>query len=237
MPKQRARQEIPQEPVVPVQAEGAVGEEDLTEVEVAKVPRNGSAKAEPGQYLSFFLSGEEYAAGILKVKEIIEYDTLTRVPMTPSWVRGVLNLRGGVVPVVDMAVKFGLPETAITKLTCVVIVEIELEGETTIMGVMVDAVSRVIDLTADQIEPAPAFGTRVHTDYLLGMGTPGEKFILILDIDRILAIEELTEVSSIELADSGEESSAEGDTGAQDVDAQAVEAKSAVVPADSQAGA
>ncbi len=199
MAKQLSKRKAPQQPVAAMQAESATPgpEATVVDVEVAEA-RLDSPKAKPGQYLTFFLSGEEYAAGILKVREILEYRVLTRVPMTPPWVRGVLNLRGGVVPVVDMAVKFGLPETEITPLTCVVIVEIEFEGETSVLGLMIDAVSRVIDLTADQIEPAPVFGTRVHTQYLLGLGTLGETLLLILNIDRLLASDELMEVSAID---------------------------------------
>lgn len=236
MPKPRAKREkVPIEPEK-VDAVDAKGTEDSTEVEALEVPRNGSRKAAPGQYLTFLLGGEEYAAEILKVREILEYDTLTRVPMTAPWVRGVLNLRGAVVPVADMAVKFGLPETEITKLTCVVIVEIELQGETTVLGVMVDAVSRVMDLSADQIEPPPAFGTRVHTDYLLGVATLGERLIMILDIDRILAAEELTEVAAIDDA-SEDIQRREGAAGVPEVGAQAVESGSGGAAADSQSGA
>ena len=157
-------------------------------------------RALPGQYLSFFLAGEEYATGILQVREIIEYDSLTRVPMTPSWIRGVLNLRGRVVPVVDMALKFGLEATEISKHTCVVIVEVDIEGEATVMGVLVDAVSQVLDLKEEQLEPTPAFGTRVRTEFLQGVGAVDEKFILILDINRVLALDELVEVASLENA-------------------------------------
>ncbi len=184
----------------------------------------GKARARPGQYLSFFLSGAEYAAGILQVREIIEYDTLTRVPLTPPWMRGVLNLRGGVVPVVDLAVKFGLPETEATKLTCVVIVEIELEEERTTMGVVVDAVSQVLDLTEEQIEPAPAFGTRVRNDFLLGMATVGEDFILILDISRILASDDLSATSSTE-TEASREGTAGLDAEPSHIDAQAAAAR------------
>ena len=143
------------------------------------------------QYLTFDLANEQYAVGILRVKEIIEFSTLTTVPKTPAWVRGVINLRGQVVPVIDLALKFGLPATAVTKTTCIVIVEVVLNGETTVMGVVADAVSQVIDLSANEIEAPPAFGTQVEVDYLLGMGKLGNKFALILDIDRVLAIDEL----------------------------------------------
>lgn len=156
------------------------------------------AGAEAGQYLTFVLAGEEYGVGILDVREIIEYDTLTRVPMTPGWVRGVLNLRGNVVPVIDLALKFGLPATEFTDRTCVVIVELEQDDDELVMGVLVDRVSQVTDLESDQIEPPPAFGTHIHVDYLLGMGRLEERFVLLLDVSRVLASEELTEVEGIE---------------------------------------
>jgi purine-binding chemotaxis protein CheW len=159
---------------------------------------NVKARATQGQYLGFFIADEEYAVGILKVKEILQFETITRVPGMPPSVRGVTNVRGSVVPVIDLAVRFGLPELGVTQRTCIVIVEVELEGEKTIMGVMADAVSQVIDLSADDIQPPPAFGTRVHLDYLLGMGQSGKKFILILDIDRILSVDELMEVTKLQ---------------------------------------
>jgi len=148
------------------------------------------------QYLGFYIAEEEYAIGILRVKEILEYDTITKVPGTPPSIRGVINLRGSVVPVVDLALKFGLPESPITKRTCIVVVEVDLDGERTVMGVMADAVSQVIDLGPEDVEPPPAFGTRVHMDYLLGMGKAGKKFILLLDIDRVLSANELLQAAA-----------------------------------------
>ncbi len=160
------------------------------------------------QYLSFHVAGEEYAIGVLQVKEIIEYDTLTEVPKTPPSVRGVINLRGSVVPVVDLAVKFGLPEISVTKRTCIVIVEVDLEGERMLMGVMVDGVSQVIEFQTGDIEEPPTFGTRVRVDYLLGMGKLGKKFVLILDINNVLSSEELEAVASLQ----AEEEEAEAPT-------------------------
>ncbi len=158
---------------------------------------NARARAAQGQYLGFFIADEEYAVGILKVKEILQFEAITRVPGTPPTIRGVTNVRGSVVPVVDLAVRFGLPEMAVTGRTCIVIVEVELDGERTVMGIMADAVSQVIDLAEDDIQPPPAFGTRVHMDYLLGMGRSGKKFILLLDIDRILSVDELMEITRL----------------------------------------
>jgi purine-binding chemotaxis protein CheW len=148
------------------------------------------------QYLTFFIDGEEYAIGILRVKEIIRYDTVTRVPTTPKWIRGVLNLRGIVVPVVDLAAKFGIRETPITGQTCVVIVETDLDGERALMGVAADAVSQVLDLRAEDIGEPPSFGTRIRVDYIVGMGKVGKKFVHILDIDGVLSASELMAVAA-----------------------------------------
>jgi purine-binding chemotaxis protein CheW len=147
------------------------------------------------QYLTFLTAGEEYAIAIAKVSEIVEYETVTFVPNTPSWIRGVVNLRGKVVPVVDLAVKFGMPASRISKFSCNIITEVMFQGESLTMGVLADSVSQVIDLNADEIEPTPPFGTRVKTEYLLGMGALGKKFCLILDIDRVLSADELLAVS------------------------------------------
>jgi purine-binding chemotaxis protein CheW len=147
------------------------------------------------QFLSFQLAGEEFAVGILKVREIIEYGPVTRVPTTPPWIRGVINLRGGVVPVIDLAVKFGLPAGEVTPRTCIVIVEVELGGERTFMGIVSDAVSQVMELRPQDIEPPPALGTRVRIDYLLGMARAERRFVLLLDIDKILSSDELSGLS------------------------------------------
>jgi purine-binding chemotaxis protein CheW len=143
------------------------------------------------QYLTFIIRGEEHAVPILRVKEIIEFETVTGVPGTPPWVRGVINLRGAILPVVDLAAKFGHPPSPVIKTTCTVVVETELRGEMISVGVMADAVSEVLDLSSDQIEPPPSFGTQIRVDYLLGMGKLERKLVLILDIDRLLSPVEL----------------------------------------------
>ncbi|MGZ4778889.1 MAG: chemotaxis protein CheW [Thermoanaerobaculia bacterium] len=144
--------------------------------------------AEQPQALTFRVAGQEYAIGILNVKEIIEYETPTRVPSAPACVAGVINLRGTVVPVIDLALRFNIAPAAITSRTCIVIVEVDVDRQTTVMGVIADAVSAVIDLTADQIDQPPQFGTLVRSDYLLGLIRSGRKFVLLLDIDRTLAV-------------------------------------------------
>jgi purine-binding chemotaxis protein CheW len=146
---------------------------------------------EETQYLTFHLASEEYAIGILRVKEIIPYGALTKVPQTPPAIRGVINLRGSVVPVVDLALKFGLAASSVTTRTCIVIVEVKLDGEQTTMGIMADSVSQVIAFSTDDILPAPPFGTRVSMNFLIGMGKAGSKFVLILDIDKVLSAAEL----------------------------------------------
>ena len=152
------------------------------------------------QYLTFFLADEEYAISIQRVKEIIEYTAVTKVPKVPKWIRGVINLRGNVVPVVDLTVRFGLEESPVTRTTCIVIVEVEQDSERTVMGVIADAVNQVIDLSHKDIEEPPAFGTRVRLDYLFGMGKLGKKFALILNIDSVLSNAELLTVSTLQAA-------------------------------------
>jgi purine-binding chemotaxis protein CheW len=156
----------------------------------------GQNSADQTQYLTFHIAGEEYAVGILRVKEIITYGILTTVPQTPPSIRGVINLRGSVVPVVDLAVRFGLAASPVTNRTCIVIVELNLAAEQTVMGIMADSVSEVVELIADDILPAPPFGTHVSTDFLRGMGKAGAKFVLILDIDKVLAAADMIKPAS-----------------------------------------
>ena len=155
------------------------------------------------QYLTFLLADEEYAIGILRVREIIEYDTLTRLPSAPRDVRGVINLRGSVVPVVDLSVRFGLPERAPTRRTCIIIVEVAVQGEDVVMGIMADAVSQVVDLRAEDIEPPPPFGTRARMEHIAGMGRSGSRFVVILDIDAILARDLAGELGLVEALATG----------------------------------
>jgi purine-binding chemotaxis protein CheW len=156
-----------------------------------------TSASEQSQYLGFHIAGEEYAIGILRVREILEYDTLTQVPTAPASIRGVINLRGSVVPVVDLAVKLGLGPSAVTKRTCIVVVEVALDGERTVMGLLADAVSQVLDLPASEIEAPPALGTRVKVECLLGMGRAGKKFVLLLDIDRLLSMDDLAAAAEV----------------------------------------
>ncbi|HEX8824644.1 MAG TPA: chemotaxis protein CheW [Archangium sp.] len=147
--------------------------------------------ARPAQYLGFSLAGEMYAIELLRIREIIEHVPVTRVPGMPPAVLGVINLRGRVVPVVDLAVKMGLGPRPITRWTCFVIVEALMDGERTTLGLLADSVSEVLDLGPGDIEPPPAFGTRAPVGYLRGMGRQEQRFILLLDLDRLLSADEL----------------------------------------------
>ena len=142
------------------------------------------------QYLTFTLGSEVFAIGILAIKEIIEYSTLTTVPMMPTYVRGVINLRGAVVPVLDLSVRFGKAPSPVTKKTCIVIIEISTAGERQDVGVVVDAVDSVLDIPPDQIEPPPAFGARIGTDFIEGMGKVNGRFVILLEVNSVLAPEE-----------------------------------------------
>jgi purine-binding chemotaxis protein CheW len=145
----------------------------------------------PAQYLTFALHGEMFAVGILNVKEIIEYGNLTEIPMMPAFIRGVINLRGAVVPVIDLSCRFGNAATEIGKRTCIVIVEIE-EGEFRHdLGIMVDAVSEVIEIPAAEIEPPPSFGAKIRADFIHGMGKVAGKFVIILNLVKVLSVDEI----------------------------------------------
>jgi purine-binding chemotaxis protein CheW len=156
-----------------------------------------SQAVEKAQYLTFMLGGEAFAIGILHIKEIIEYAGLTEVPMMPECIRGVINLRGAVVPVMDLSARFGKQPTAITKRTCIIIVEVEAGNERHDMGVVVDAVNAVLEIPASEIEPAPSFGARIRTDFIAGMGKVNGKFVILLDVNRVLSIDEIGALAQI----------------------------------------
>ena len=148
------------------------------------------------QYLTFAVGDEEYGVGVLQAKEIIEYDTVTTVPNAPAFIRGVINLRGSVVPVVDLAVKFGRQSSAVTRRSCIVVVEVKQDDAVTVMGIFADRVTQVADLTADEIEAAPTFGTGVRTDWLVGLGRVGKRYLLLLDTDRLLSDIDVADVAA-----------------------------------------
>jgi purine-binding chemotaxis protein CheW len=144
------------------------------------------------QFLTFSLGGEVLAMDIRLVKEILQYTAITEVPLTPPEIRGVLNLRGAVVPVIDLAVRFDRPVTPVDKRTCIVILEIGESEAATVMGIMVDHVSEVIEIAQGDIDPAPTFGNRLRPEFISGVGKIGGKFVLLLDMNRVLSLEELT---------------------------------------------
>ncbi len=149
------------------------------------------------QYLTFQLRKEMFAIGILSIKEILEYGQLTTVPMMPEFIRGVINLRGAVVPVVDLSARFGGTQSEITKRTCIVIIEVLSEGTRQDVGVVVDAVSEVLEIPDSEIEPAPAFGAKIRADFIAGMGKVNGNFVIILDVDKVLSVEELAMVTEL----------------------------------------
>ncbi|MEO5366577.1 MAG: chemotaxis protein CheW [Magnetococcus sp. WYHC-3] len=153
--------------------------------------------AKAGKYLTFKLGVEEYGLEILKVQEIIKMMDITRVPRTPEFVRGVINLRGKVIPVVDLRRKFGMESRETTDKTCVIVVQVAHTGGAVTMGTIVDEVSEVLDIHGDQLEPAPDFGTAVDTAFILGMGKVAKKVIMLLDIDKVLSSGELAKVADV----------------------------------------
>lgn len=159
--------------------------------------RQLAAAGEANQYLTFTLGGEMFAVGILNVKEIIEYGSLTEIPMMPAFIRGVINLRGAVVPVIDLSARFGGKTAEIGRRTCIVIVEVQQEEGRHDIGIMVDAVSEVLEIAGSEIEPAPAFGARIRADFIDGMGKVGGKFVIILDIMRVLSVDEMAAVANV----------------------------------------
>ena len=148
-------------------------------------------RAAAGSYLTFNLGSDEYAVAVKQVREIIEFAPPTPVPSTPACILGVINLRGAIVPVVDLAIKFGKEPTQITNRACTVIVEVAIDGDRILMGIVAETVDQVAELGAGDIDNPPSFGIPIRIDYLLGMARAGESFALILDIDKILSTEEL----------------------------------------------
>jgi len=148
------------------------------------------------QYLTFKLRGEVFAFDISKVREVLDFTTITKVPRTPEFMRGVINLRGSVVPVLDLRLKFGMEKTEKTVNTCIIITEVMIDGETIVLGALADSVQEVLDLPSDHIEPAPRIGTKLKTDFIKGMGKQNDRFVIILDIDKIFSTGELAQVFS-----------------------------------------
>ena len=146
------------------------------------------------QCLTFMLDEEIFAVDVAKVREILDFTTVTKVPQTPEFMRGVINLRGSVVPVVDMRLKFGMSATEKTVNTCIIVMEIAIDSETAVVGALADSVQEVLELEPESIEPAPKIGTKLNTDFLVGMGKHNESFIMILNIDKVFTFDELNAV-------------------------------------------
>ena len=157
---------------------------------------SAATTADTIQYLTFKLEDEVFATDIAQVREVLEFSEVTKVPRTPEYMRGVINLRGHVVPVLDLKLRFGMHITESTVNTCVIIVEIRIGEDLTIIGALADSVQEVIDMNPSTIQPAPKIGTRLNTDFIKGMGKRDEKFIIILDIERIFSTDELAAVQA-----------------------------------------
>jgi purine-binding chemotaxis protein CheW len=153
---------------------------------------------ETRQYLTFKLGDGVFATDVAKVREVLDLTTITKIPRTPDFMRGVINLRGNVVPVVDLRLCFEMTKTEKTVNTCIVVVEILMEGESTVIGALADSVEEVIDLEPEQIEPAPRIGAQIRTDFIKGMGKRDSQFIMILDMDRVFSADELSVVRGAE---------------------------------------
>jgi purine-binding chemotaxis protein CheW len=151
---------------------------------------------ETTQYLTFRLDDEVFALDISKVREVLDFTTITKVPRTPEFLRGVINLRGSVVPVLDLRLKFGMTKTEHTVNTCIIITEVAADGETVVIGTLADSVQEVMDLGPGHIEPAPKIGTKLDMRFIKGMGKQNDRFLIILDIDRVFSAEEMSEVSA-----------------------------------------
>ena len=153
------------------------------------------------QFLSFALGDEVFAVNVLQVKEILDVINVTRVPQMPDYMLGVINLRGSVVPVVDLRCKFGMEKRALNQESCIVVLEVDFDGERVVIGALTDAVREVLDLSADQIEPPPRMGMKLRSEFIRGMGKQGETFIIILDIDKIFSSDELCVMQAAEEAE------------------------------------
>ncbi|MDO9316671.1 MAG: chemotaxis protein CheW [Gammaproteobacteria bacterium] len=163
-----------------------------------QVDAHSDHEQEAHQYLTFMLGAEVFAIGILHIKEIIEYGKLTTVPMMPDFIRGVINLRGAVVPVIDLSRRFGGMRSQISRRSCIIILELHSDEERHVIGVVVDAVNEVLDIQDAEIEAAPAFGTSVRSDFIAGMGRIQESFVIILDVNNVLSGKDLNLLTELE---------------------------------------
>lgn len=150
-----------------------------------------AAITETVQYLTFKLADEIFTFDVSKVREILEMVSITKVPQTPDYMRGVINLRGSVVPVIDLRLNFGMERTVQTINTCIIVVEVNLDGETIVLGVLADSVQEVVEMEPQHIEPPPKIGTKLNTEFIKGMGKVDDDFVMILDIDKVFSANQL----------------------------------------------
>lgn len=156
------------------------------------------SKTAKQQYLTFCIGSEKFGMALGQTREVIEYGNITQVPLMPSFLSGVINLRGEVVPVIDLAVRLGRPPIEIRRRTCIIIVEMMHDGQEFILGLLADSVYEVLELSADSVEPAPAFGANLRAEFILGIAKQGEDFIVLLDADRTLSLRELAKLVEAE---------------------------------------
>ncbi|MGK0290586.1 MAG: purine-binding chemotaxis protein CheW [bacterium] len=156
-----------------------------------------STTSENTQYLTFSLDSDAFAVDIAQIREVLEYTKITKVPQTPEYMPGVINLRGSVVPVIDLRLKFQMSKTEMTVDTCIIIVDVEIDGERKLLGALADAVQEVMDMSEDQIDPPPKLGTQLNTNYIKGMGKYNDQFIIILDIEKVFSNQELSSLQDV----------------------------------------
>lgn len=165
---------------------------------MSTVDKAAPSAGQDNQYLTFTLGEELYALAIPGIKEIIEFGQLTVVPLMPDYVRGVINLRGAVVPLVDLAARFGQPRSTIGRRSCTVIIEVRAaDGERQVFGLLVDAVSAVLDIPPEAIEPPPSFGSRIRTEFISGMARIDDRFVIALDVDHVLSVEDMLAIANV----------------------------------------
>lgn len=156
--------------------------------------QHASNSDEPVQYLTFKLDGEAFATEISRVREVLEYTKVTPVPRTPDYMQGVINLRGSVVPVVDLRLQFGMTAGEQTVDTCIIIIDVSIDGQTLVLGALADSVQEVVDLKPEQLEPAPSLGTRINNEFIQHMGKVGDRFVIVLDMNRVFTSDQLVDV-------------------------------------------
>ena len=154
-------------------------------------------KIDTSQFLTFGLGDDVFAIDVIMAKEVLDFAEVTKVPQTPDYMLGVINLRGSVVPVIDMRLKFGMDDKEKTRDSCIIVVEVDVDGEAITVGALADSVQEVMDMNESQIEPPPRIGTKLNTEFIKGMGNLGEKFVIILDINKVFSADDLDFARSV----------------------------------------